>query len=203
MALEDIIAKINEDASLKAEQILTEAENKKAEIISSRIKDAEKIKEDMVRKALEKGQKERESTLALAKLSARKHILKSKQSIVSKVYDKVLEDLRNLPLKDYQKLIENILVENASGDEEVIIADSDKDRISQKFIDKVNKKLISRKKKGKLTLSVQTRKFDKGLILRKGKLEINYSFSNLLKSLRDKTESEVVTTLFGRNHKVS
>ncbi len=205
MALEDIISKINEDASLEVDEILKKARNKAKEIISLGTKEAEKIKENIIKKALDEEQKNKDSALALANLEARKNILEFKQSVISGIYNKVLEDLRNLSLQDYQNLIRNILLENASGEEEIIISSSDEDKINQpvasplgeQFINMVNQKLVDKGKKGNLSLYSERRNFNGGFILRRGKLEMNYSFTNLVNNLRDKTESEVIKILFG------
>ncbi len=196
MGLENIIEKINKEASLKAEEILKEARGKEEEIISSAEKEAEKIRENMLKEALQKQSRSKESALALANLEARKELLRYKQSIVSRVYDEILQDIEKLSSEEYQDFIENILLKYASGDEEVIIASGDEKRLTKKFIDRVNKKLSANKKKGNLIISDQKRTFTGGVILRKGKLEANYSFGNLIKNLRDKTEQEAVKILF-------
>lgn len=197
MGLENIIEKINKEAFLKSEEILKEARDKEKEIISSALKEAEKIKEDMLKEALGKQNRSKKSALALASLEARKELLRCKQSMVSKVYDEILQDIEKLSSQDYQNFMENILLRYASGDEEVIIASGDEKTLTKKFIDRVNKKLNTNKKKGDLVISDQERTFTGGVILRKGKLEANYSFGNLIKNLRDKTEQEAVKILFG------
>lgn len=196
MSLEKIIEKIEEEAREQAERILSEAKDREREIIASSQKKAETIKEGILKKAQEKEQKRKESTLALAALEARKKVVEFKQSMLSKVYAQVLEDLARLTLENYQAWLENILLKNAAGDEEIITASSEKDKVTRDFIQRINKKLTAAGKKGNLILSDKKRDFRGGIILHRGKLEINYSFENLLKNSRDITESEVVKILF-------
>lgn len=196
MPLEKIIEKIEEEAREQAERILSEAKDREREIIASSQKKAETIKEGILKKAQEKEQKRKESTLALAALEARKKVVEFKQSMLSKVYAQVLEDLARLTLENYQAWLENILLKNAAGDEEIITASSEKDKVTRDFIQRINKKLTAAGKKGNLILSDKKRDFRGGIILHRGKVEINYSFENLLKNSRDITESEVVKILF-------
>ena len=196
MPLEKIIEKIEEEAREQAERILSEAKDREREIIASSQKKAETIKEGILKKAQEKEQKRKESILALAALEARKRVLEFKQSIVSQVYAQLLEDLVKLTTEDYQTWLENILLKNAAGDEEIITASSEKGKITKDFIQRINKKLTAAGKKGNLILSDKKRDFRGGVVLHRGKLEINYSFENLLKNSRDITESEVVKILF-------
>ncbi|MFH1784114.1 MAG: V-type ATP synthase subunit E family protein [bacterium] len=198
MALQDILEKIHENAAQKAAEIIKGAQGKETEIVTEAQQRAKVLRKNLLSEASMKQEKLKDSRVALAQLEGRKSILSCRQDALSSVYKMLLLDLKGLEDKEYLDLIESIMVESACGDEEVIISSEDKKRITKKFIERVNKKLQEKNEKGALKLSDDTRSIGGGFVLRKERLEQNYSFSNLIKNIRETTEQEVVEILFGK-----
>jgi len=83
-----------------------------------------------------------------------------------------------------------------TGEELVVVGKNDRKRIDQKLINNVNAELVKAGKKGKLKLSSEPASIPDGFILKSGKIEISNSWENILRSLREKTEEEVIKLLF-------
>jgi V/A-type H+-transporting ATPase subunit E len=99
--------------------------------------------------------------------------------------------------EEYKELMTGLLIAAAeSSDEEVVVAESDKDKISAELLEKVNQKLRVGGKKGKLTLSAENRNIPGGFVLRKGRKEINCSLQTIFATGRIELESEVAVILF-------
>jgi V/A-type H+-transporting ATPase subunit E len=83
-----------------------------------------------------------------------------------------------------------------TGEEEVVISAKDRQRIDRGLIDSVNRELQKQGKKGSLTLANDEASITGGFILRRGKVEIDSSFTSLIKSQKDELEIKVADILF-------
>ncbi len=196
MVLENIIAKIDRDSQAKISQIILDAKQKCDRIFSEARQQASKVAKDISQKGEQDAIESARCLMVLAQLDARNSILQRQQTIITGVYEDVLNQLKNLPDTEYNKLVKKLLLEHAQGDEEVVISESDKEKISPSLIEDVNKELLKKKRKGDLKLAKEFRAIPSGFVLRKGKIEINNSFEIIVKSLREETEQEVVNILF-------
>jgi len=149
----------------------------------------------MLKTGKEEIQEKKEREITLAELEARKTVLAEKQKIISEVYAQILQRLENLSAKEFGELTKKLILNIASGGEELIVAQKDKHKISPESIKEINQ-ILGRQKKEPIHLSQERHNIAGGFVLRKGNLEINFSFPALVKSLREKTESEVIKLLF-------
>jgi len=195
MAIQDIIHKIELETQTKIKEILSSAKEEERNILANAESEAKKIKEKMLKNGEEELAEKKRRQLTASTLEARRMLLEEKQKIVSEVYEEVQKKLENLSPNEYQKLIRKLILEAANGGEEVIIAEKDKSKISPDFLKDLNRELAKKGKKP-LLFSPVTQNISGGFILRSGKLEINSSFPALLKSLREKTEFQVIRELF-------
>ncbi len=195
MAIQDIIHKIELETQTKIKEILSSAKEEERNILANAESEAKKIKEKMLKNGEEELAEKKRRQLTAATLEARRMLLEEKQKIVSEVYEEVQKKLENLSPNEYQKLIRKLILEAANGSEEVIIAEKDKSKIDTDFLKDLNRELAKKGKKP-LLFSPVTQNISGGFILRSGKLEINSSFPALLKSLREKTEFQVIRELF-------
>ena len=83
-----------------------------------------------------------------------------------------------------------------TGDEEVLLSDSGKSKISGDFIEVVNRALVQAGKKGNVKLSDAAANIKGGFILKSQGTEINNSFEALLRMYRDDIEPKVAQILF-------
>lgn len=189
MGIEDIKEKILKDANKKKEEILAEARKKTEEIRKEGEKTAEKRKEAILLRANQEATEERHTLLTMERLEARKSQLTEKQKAIEKAFKKSLDMLVNH--QDYNGIMETLLLEAARGGEELILSPRDYKQLGNGFLKKINEKI-----KGEITLSKETRKIAGGFILRTPEMEINESFEEKIRGLRDEMEADVARTLF-------
>ena len=197
MSLEKILEKIRQDSEEEIRKILEEAKSRASQIIEEGKREAEKVAKGVSREGEENGRKVRERIVTLASLESRKRILGEKQRILGDIYREVEERIRNLNSRDYRELVKKIMLESCqSGEELVVVGENDRKRIDEQLIETVNAELVKAGKKGKLKLSSEPASIPDGFILKLGKIEMSNSWANILRSLREKTEVEVIRLLF-------
>lgn len=189
MGIEDIKKRILENAAQQKEELLAGAKKKAEEIRKEGEKTAEKRKEAIILKANQEATDERHTVLTMERLEARKALLTEKQKVIEQVFEKALEMLSTHP--QYSEIMETILLEVAKGGEELILSSRDRESLGDGFLKKVNERLS-----GTITLSEETREMAGGFVLRTPEIEINESFEERIRSLRDEMEAEVARKLF-------
>lgn len=198
MAVEDIVKKIIKEAEEKAQSVMDEYKTE-ADKIKKEKKEWLKAFEDQEKEKIEQDADDHNKRLIqMAELEMRKDILDLKQKLITDVFLKVEDKILSMPKDDYQKLIENMIIKYIhTGDEEILISEHDKDRITSDFIDKINKKLKDKlKEEGKLKLSKEYANIKAGFLLKSDKIQYNSSLESMLRELREQSESEIVKKLF-------
>ena len=197
MSLEKILEKIVQDSDKEIRKIIDEAESRASRIIEEAGREAEKVVQELTREGIENARKVRERIVTLASLESRKRILGEKQRILGEVYREVEKRIRNLNGRDYRELVKKIMLQSCqTGEELVVVGKNDRKKIDEKLIKSVNGELVKAGKKGKLKLSSEPASIADGFILKWGKIEISNSWENILRSLRERTEDEVIKLLF-------
>ena len=195
---EKIIARILEDARLKASNNIKEAEKQASDIINAAKEEAEKKRTVIIENALKNADEMKKRAISVAELEARKIKLKAKQEIITSVFEKAITALNSLPAETYAKILCNMIISSvAKGNEEVVLSIRDKERLGKEFIDDINRKLAEKGLKGDLRLSEQTANINGGFILKSGEIEINNSFDTLIRMKRNELEPEIIKILFG------
>jgi V/A-type H+-transporting ATPase subunit E len=189
MGIEDIKKRIFEDATRQKEEILAEAKKKAEEARKEGERTAKNRKEAILLKAQENIAEERHTLLTMERLEARKLQLTEKQRVIENVFKKSLDLLRNHP--DYTAIMEAQLLDVAKGGEELILSPHDHKMLGDGFLEKINANLTEG-----ITLSNETRNISGGFILRTPEMEINESFEEKIRALRDEIETEVARALF-------
>ena len=189
MGIDDIEKRILKDAEQEKDRILAEARKKAEEIRKEGERAAEKRKEAILLKAHQEAEEKHHTMLTMARLEARKLQLAEKQKVIERAFERSLYMLINHP--DYSTVLETLLLEAAKGGEELILSPRDHKQLGNGFLQKINKKI-----KGEITLSKETRDISGGFILRTPDMEINESFEEKIRVLRDEMEVVVARTLF-------
>jgi V/A-type H+-transporting ATPase subunit E len=189
MGLEDIKKKIIEDAEAQETSIVKEAEQKALQIAEEKSTYAEKAKEQIISRAQEEAEVEKNRIITIEKLESRKKVLSAKQKVIEQVFSQSLDTLSTLD--DYELFMENLICAVAHGGEEIILSPRDKNRLTKTFFDRINSKLEKA-----LKISEETKDIAGGFILRSGDIEINESFDAKMKILRDEMESQVAQIIF-------
>lgn len=192
MSLEKILAKIKDDAQREADRIKGQASAKSSQIIKDAKQQADVTKEQLIDEAKQRASRYKERQVSMASLDFRKAVLEEKQKAIDLAFEKAMEQLLSLKGQKYLELLEELILESVEvGDEELILSSEDQKKLYQGFIESLNVKLNAEGKKGELKISEETRDISGGVILRRGKIEINSSFESLLESSRDELEAEV------------
>jgi len=195
--LEKIKAKIFEDANIRAAQIQKQAEEEAGNIMDQAMKEAEKKKAELLKKAEADGAELYRRLLSVAELESRKEILRAKQDMIEKAFKVAMERVIGLPDREYQKLIEDMVVNAASGaGGEILLSEKDARRMDKSFITNINRRLEASGKKAVLKLSNENIQASGGFILRSGDMEVNSTFEILFGMLRPEIENEVAGILF-------
>ena len=197
MSLENILARIAGDAQKEIDRITKRATSNAEKIIREAEEESEILKAESLQGAKEEATQRKERMIAMARLDFRKRILGEKQRAIDVVFRGAIEKLCNLKDDEYRALMKRMLLSGVqTGEEEVILAQRDKTRLTSSFIGELNEELRNNEKKGNLTISEETREISGGFILRRGDVELNSTFESLLEFSRDELESEVGRLLF-------
>ncbi|GAG72278.1 unnamed protein product, partial [marine sediment metagenome] len=113
------------------------------------------------------------------------------------VFNKASENILKLSDKDYHNFIKKLILDNIEiGNETIFIGSSDQRKISESFIEDINKELKSKGKKGELKLSTSYLPIKGGVIIGSGKIRKNISLELLLKDAREESEMQISKILF-------
>ena len=191
--IEKIKQRIDEDAKVEIDRVLSEAKAE-AERISDQYKaQADLETADLNAKAEATAAQREERLVGAAQMDARKTALAAKQELVDKAYALALEKLCKMPDAAYTDTLAALLVQAApSGKGTVVLAPEDRERVGAAAVAKANELL----KGGKLVLAEETRPIKGGFILRDGKIEVNGTFETLVRLQKAETAGAVAKMLF-------
>jgi V/A-type H+-transporting ATPase subunit E len=197
MTIKDINNKIISDARIQAEKIIAQAEDNANDIIKKGEKEADNIKNVILYKNRQESFLKKSKILTEANLEAKKTILSEKQKIIEDIFGKALEIILKLNDKEYHNFIKKLILDNIEiGDETIFIGSSDQRKISESFIEDINKELKSKEEKGILKLSTSYLPIKGGVIIGSGKIRKNISLELLLKDVREESEMQISKDLF-------
>lgn len=191
--IEKITGRIAEDAGREIDSLLADARRQADEITARYEAQAQRESEDIISRGKRNADERVERLASVAQLDARKLELAAKQEMLARAYDLALEQLLNLPEKEYVALLADLAVKASStGREAVIFSQKDRTRYGKAVVTQANERLGD----GHLTLSEQTRPIKGGLILSDGDVEVNCTFETLVRLQRGEMDREVAKVLF-------
>ena len=191
--IEKLTQQITADAQVEIDAILAEAQEKADAITADYAQRAEKAAADVIAKGTAAAQQREERLVAMADMERRKELLAAKQDMVSKAFDKALEQLCSLSDEEYVAMLAKLAVSaSTSGKEQLIFSQKDCTRVGKAVVIAANEALND----GHLTLSEQTRPMAGGFILSDGAIEVNCTFETLVRLQRGAIAGEVANVLF-------
>ena len=195
--LDNLSTKIVEDASVKAEAILKEANDNGKLMVENKIKKAEVLKGQMLEKSKIEAITVKQRIVSNAQLAVRNENIVAKQKMIDKVFVEALEKLVSIKDEEYLELVKKYLLSMPIvGDEEIILPGKYKNIVNKEYLSGINSALIASGKLGEIKLCSEDRDIKSGFIIIKNGIEINNTFESLVNSLRDELESEIVKVLF-------
>ena len=119
-------------------------------------------------------------------------VLAAKQQLIDEAFAGAAQRLSSLPQAEYIDLLAALAAENGSGDEELLLSAKDREAVGPAVVKAAN----ARKAGAAFRLSEETRETGGGLVLRRGRVELNCSFTEKLRQLRQEESSAVARLLF-------
>lgn len=190
--IDKIIARMEADTQAECAAIAAQAAAEAEGILAQCRADAEKVLQSGAerRKVLEAEQLERME--GGSRLTCRQRILTEKQAILDEAFARAADALTKLPRAQYIDLLATLTAENGQGGEELLFSPADRDTVGRAVTDAANAKKAS----AAFTLSAETRETGGGVVLRRGRMEINCGFAELLRRARQEDTSAVAALLF-------
>lgn len=195
--IEKITAKLESEARAEIEAINAEAAAKCEEIK----KEYEKKAQDEYWKRVQEGTKSVENRVermaSAADMEAKKSILAFKQEMVSKAFDRAVQNISEMPREEYIAFLAGQTAKAAStGEEELIFNARDRKEFGADAAKAANALLKKKGLAGGLTVSDETREIPGGLIVKQGDIEVNCSVDILVQLYRNELASQVAEILF-------
>lgn len=198
MALENLLAGIEEEAQSQAIRIVEEAQKEADRILRTARQNAEAEAAGLRAAKISQCQNKAEQQIARSELEARKKILHARQEAIEKAFAEALQELAHLPPERYREWMhQQILNACESGDETLIISEKDRPRLNERWLAKVNSDLQKRGKKGALRLRFEETNFSGGFILVHPQYEVVVSFEEILRTMKGQIQSRIAEVLFG------
>lgn len=194
MALEDIIKGIKEKVLQEVEEIKQEIDREKEEIIKKAKQEADEVKGQILKRAREERENERQRKLMRTRSEERKKTLALKRELIDKVFRRAKEEWDDLGGEEYLKWSKRLLISNIdSGKEEILVSPRDKDLMERILVEGWGGGLNIKE----IKFLPELKEKEKGFIIRKEGVQVDYTFSSLFSSLEDELEMEVARILFG------
>ena len=199
MPVEAIVEKILSDAKTEAEEILRSYRQKVEALEKERDGEVGRLRTEADEEGKLRGEEAVRRLLSSTQMEARKSILRLKQDLIDQVFEVAHDKVRRLKDVEYREFIKALILKVAeTGDEEIVVGKRDTKRITPAFVTSVNKALKKAGKEGKLHLGTPSSEITGGVILRRGRKEVNATLSALFAAARRELESEVAEVLLGR-----
>ncbi|ABY93627.1 V-type ATP synthase subunit E family protein [Thermoanaerobacter brockii subsp. lactiethylicus] len=189
--------KIFEEATEQKNRIIEKAKKEAAEILEKARKQAVQLEAEAEKKAKKVAREEKRKILSIAELEERKRYLEAKQALINEAFVSAEKKLLNLESEKYRDLVYRMILAAAvDGNEEIIVSEADKEKITPELLERVNEALKKQGKAGNIRFSGEKRAIKGGFILKSATVEINCTFDYLLKVQREELETEVARILF-------
>lgn len=197
--IEAVINKIIEEAKAQAADIISKARSD-AELLLKEAADQANIETERI---IKDGQLKAAQAAMRIKTAAvmenRKVKLSIRKELIDSVFSEAEKKLKSIPDPEYSKLMQRLIIAYVkTGDEEVLIPESDYSRLAENFISQINEGVEKRGMEGMLKISAIPDKAsgEGGFILRRGDIDINATFRSILRLRRDELELLAASALF-------
>lgn len=190
--LEKIVARMEADTQAACDALAVSAAENAAAILRDCQAQADAAAQDSAQRAAAQAAAHLEHLNGSSQLACRQRVLAAKQQLIDEVFARTAQALTALPQAEYVDLLATLATENGSGDEELLLSKTDRDAVGAAVVEAANAK----KPGAAFHLSEETRDTGGGLVLRRGRVELNCSFTEKLRQLRQEESSAVAQLLF-------
>ncbi len=196
MNVDAIKQKILEDARQAAARTLEEAGERARQI---RLNSEEKMLElrmQQLKQAEQDGSDAHERMIRMAELEERKKDLATKREVIDQAFENALERMRGMDITMAQIFLKRLLLEAADGTEQILVDERDAALYTDSFLHEVNAALVKKGLSGELRLSSERRPLGGGFVLLRQGVEINCTYSAVIKQMKPDLEADVAAILF-------
>ena len=190
--LEKIVARMEADTQAACDALAASAAENAAAILRDCQAQADAAAQDSAQRAAAQAAEHLEHLNGSSQLACRQRVLAAKQQLIDEAFARTAQALTALPQAAYVDLLASLAAENGSGDEELLLSKTDRDAVGAAVVEAANAK----KPGTAFRLSEETRDTGGGLVLRRGRVELNCSFTEKLRQLRQEESSAVAQLLF-------
>ena len=190
--LEKIVARMEADTQAACDALAASAAENAAAILRDCQAQADAAAQDSAQRAAAQAAAHLEHLIGSSQLACRQRVLAAKQQLIDEAFARTAQALAALPQAEYVDLLASLAAENGSGDEELLLSKADRDAVGAAVVEAANAK----KPGAAFRLSEETRDTGGGLVLRRGRVELNCSFTEKLRQLRQEESSAVAQLLF-------
>lgn len=200
--IEQIAARIREDAQQEIARMNQEADQQIEAIQAQAQAQADRDREEILARGRRAAEERLERLKSAAQMQRRTLELDARQQVLGEAFAKALEQLCHLPNEELVRVLGALALQAApNGGGQLIFAPQDRERIGAAVVAFANEALSRKGAGGTLTLSEQTRPIQGGFILADGPVEVNCSFEAMLRLQREKLEKPVAQILTGDGQK--
>ena len=190
--LEKIVARMESDTRAECDALAASAAENAAAILRDCQAQADAAARDSRQRAAAQAAEHLEHLNGSSQLACRQRVLAAKQHLIDEVFVRAAKALAALPQAEYIDLLATLAAENGSGDEELLLSAADRDAVGAAVVEAANRKRAG----AAFRLSAETRDTGGGLVLRRDRVELNCSFAEKLRQLRQEESSAVAKLLF-------
>lgn len=188
MSIENITARILQEAKSEAEATLQAAEQEKAAQLAQAEQEADAAGAQTAEKARKDAQILQDRRASVAELEARKMRLAAKQEMIDESFRQALAHLANLPETEYKAFLLKQLAPYRNQPGEILLNERDKANLARDLM----RELVD----SPLAVGEETVPIQGGFILRQGCVSLNASLEKLLENEKKQLTLQIAETLF-------
>ncbi|MCD8368708.1 MAG: V-type ATP synthase subunit E [Clostridiales bacterium] len=192
--IEKITQRIDADAQAEVNAILSRAQEQ-ADATAQRYQaEADKVSAEVLAKGEADAREREERLCSAAEMRSKQLLLKTRQEMLDEAFRLALEQLQSLPPAEMTELLAKLAAQaSSSGTEQVVLDEATRVQCGPQVVARANELLGGR---GRLSLAPEAGRFQGGLVLSDGGVEVNCAFPTLVRLARNQTAGEVAKVLF-------
>lgn len=193
MPLNKLCKKIEEEARMEVEAILSAAKKEADSIKSSYENKKSKYENKIKMKAAQLSEEKRRNIVTNARIIGRNNELKLKQDILDEVFQRCSKEIEGLDSKKYAGFLKRLIIDSKMKKLDITPGKKDKAIFNSDFIKEMKKNNCS------ITISDNVAKFDKGFIANSGEMEMDFSLSSVLANKKSELTVAINSILFSNS----
>lgn len=191
-----ILDQIQADARQAADTLLSEARDRAAAISERSGRRVQELVEDTRAKAQAEADLLEDRMLRLAGLEQRNLFVAAKRELINRAFEQAIQTLNKVPGNQVTRVIGDLLLRYAAGDETLVAGEINDAFFTQDFIRDINQRLSQSGRQGHLCAGEGREPGVCGVVLRGRNSQVNCTFAALMEARREEMESAVAGILF-------